>query len=153
MKHTDNYSQKADNFLKRSLKGYVRFFRGILWLLAAVCLVVLTGFLIVYPLWYFASGYKDGYSLASLSFLLLSIVFFLTGRLRASIRGAGNPGIWFKKKFRAFFKKLVFVFLAAAALYAMIFLFARGYILAASGITLVYLVILGVVLAGRRDSA
>jgi hypothetical protein len=153
VKHTDSYSQKSDSFLRRSLQGYARFFRGILWLLAAICLVGLTGFLIVYPLWYFASGYKNGYSLASLSFLLLAVLFFLAGRLRASVRGAGGFGLWLKTKFRAFVKKALFVFLAAAALYLMFFLFARGYVLAASGIALVYLVIVGVVLAGRRDSA
>ncbi|MDR1626221.1 MAG: hypothetical protein LBT33_06735 [Spirochaetia bacterium] len=153
MKHTDSYSQKPDNFLKRSLRGYARFFRGILWLIAATCLVGLTGFLVVYPLWYFASGYKNGYSLAALGFLLLAVFFFLVGKLKASVRGAGGFGLWLKTRFRAFLKRALFVFLAAAALYLIFFLFARGYIPVASGIALVYLVVLGVVLAGRRDSA
>ncbi|MDR1179678.1 MAG: hypothetical protein LBK44_04170 [Spirochaetales bacterium] len=151
MKHTDSYNQKPESFLKRSLKGYTRFFRGILWLVAAVCLVGLTGFLIVYPLWYFASNYKNGYSLTALGFLFLVAVFFLVGRMKASIRLAGGFGLWLKTKFKVFLKRVLFIFLAAAALYMVVFLFARGYILVASGAALVYFVVLGAVLAGRRN--
>jgi hypothetical protein len=152
VKHTESYSKKPDNLLKRSLRGYSRFFRGILWLLAAMALVALTGFIIVYPLWYFASAYKNGYNFAALGILFLTAAFILVRRLKTSIRSAGGPGSWMKTCFLRFVKKAARVFLATAVLYADVLLFARGYILAASGIALIYLLVLGVILAGRRDS-
>jgi hypothetical protein len=152
VKHTENYNQKPNNLLKRSLQGYCRFFRGILWFLAAAALVALTGFIIVYPLWHFASEYKNGYSLAALGILFLTMAFILVRKLKTSVRGAGGFGAWMKTSFLRFVKKAVYGFLAVLVLYIAVFLFAQGYILAASGIALVYLLVLGVVLAGRRDS-
>ncbi|MCL1817757.1 MAG: hypothetical protein FWG35_02415 [Spirochaetaceae bacterium] len=152
MKHTGNYNPKSPSFLRRSLTGYLRFFRGILWFALAVGLVVLTGFLIVYPLWYFASGYRNAYSLFALGVLLLALALALAGRLRSSVRGAGGFMPWLKTRFFRAARKVLCVLLAAGVLYALFFLFAHGYILPAAAGTLVYLVFLGVVLARRRES-
>jgi hypothetical protein len=150
VKPTANYNPKH-NFLARSLKGYLRFFRGILWLLVSFCLVALTGFLIVYPLWYFASGYRNAYSLFALGILLLAVLAVLAGKLRGSVRGAGGFELWINKRFFRAVKKTARVLLAAGALYALILLFARGYTLPAAAGSLAYLVFLGVALAGRRE--
>jgi hypothetical protein len=152
VKRTDNYNPKPTSFLRRSLTGYLRFFRGILWLLAAAGLVALTGFLIVYPLWYFASDYKNTYSLVALGILLLGAAFVFIRKLGTSIRGAGGFAQWIKTRFVRAAKKILSILLAVIALYAIILLFARGYILAALGMALVYIVLLGAVLAGRRES-
>ena len=151
MKHTENYKPKT-KLLQRSLAGYLRFFRGILWLAAAVGLVALTGFLIVYPLWYFASHYKNAYSFFALGVLLFALALALTGKLRSSIRIAGGLAAWLRTRFFHTVKKFLSVLLAMGILYAIVFLFARGYVLTAGAGTLVFLVFLGVVLAGRRQS-
>ena len=152
MKRTESYKPKSPNFLRRSLAGYLRFFRGILWLAVAVGLVVLTGFLIVYPLWYFASGYKNIYSLFAMGVLCLALAFALAGRLRSSVREAGGLGSWLRTRFFRTVKKIVCVLFAVGVLYALVFLFVHGYTLTAGALTLVYLVFLGAVLAGRRES-
>jgi hypothetical protein len=151
VKPTNAYNPKH-NLLARSLKGYLRFFRGILWLPASFVLVALTGLCIVYPLWYFASGYKNAYSLFALGVLLAAALFALAGKLKSSVHSAGGFGLWIKKRLFLAVKKTARFLLAALALYGLILLFVRGYILAASGGTLVYLVFLGIVLAGRRES-
>jgi hypothetical protein len=151
VKPTNSYNPKH-NFLARSLKGYLRFFRGILWLPASFFLVALTGLCIVYPLWYFASGYKNAYSLFALGVLLAAELFALAGKLKNSIHGAGGFGLWLKKRFFRAVKKTAYALLAALALYGLILLFARGHTLVAAGGTLVYLVFLGIILAGRRES-
>jgi hypothetical protein len=152
VKRTNNYNPRRNSLLVRSLKGYLRFFRGILWLLAALGLAAVTGFLIVYPLWYFASGYKNTYSLFALGLLVLAAVFVFVRRLWASIRGSGGVFSWIKTRFFQTVKKILCILLAVMVLYLIILLFARGYILTASGIALVYIVLLGAVLAGRRES-
>ena len=152
MKRTDIYRQKQNSFLRRSLHGYLRFFRGILWILIAVCLVALTGFLIVCPLWYFASEYRGAYSLFALGILFLTALAYLAGRFKTQVRAAGGLYAWLTTKLWKQIKKLARVFLAVLALYGVILLFTRGYTLAAAGGALVYLVFLGVILAGRRES-
>ena len=152
MKHSENYNRKAHSFLRRSLKGYLRFFRGILLLAAAVGLVGLTGFLIVYPLWYFASGYKNVYSLSALGVLFLALALALAGRLRSSFRSAGGFLPWLRTRFFHAIKKFFCVLFAAGVLYGLVFLFVRGYVLSAAAGALVYLVFLGAFFAGRRES-
>ena len=152
MKHTESYNPKSPSFLRRSLNGYLRFFRSILWFAVAVGLVALTGFLIVYPLWYFASGYKNAYSLFALGVLFLALAVALAGRLRGSVRSAGGFMPWLRTRFCRAIKKTVCVLLAAGVLYALILLFAQGYVLTAGMGTLISLVFLGAVLAGRRES-
>ena len=152
MKRTDSYRHKRINFLQRSLNGYLWFFCGILWVLLAVCLVALTGFLIVYPLWYFASAYKNTYSLFALCILFLALLIWFAGRLREQIRAAGSFSAWLATRFLVTAKKLARFFIAILSLYGLIFLFARGYTLPAAGGVLVYLLFLGVILGGRRKS-
>ena len=152
MKRTDSYKHRQNSLLKRSLYGYLRFFRSILWILAAVCLVALTGFLIVYPLWYFASEYKNTYSLFALGILFLVMLIFFAGKLKVELRITGGIGLWFSSRFFPAIKKLIRVFIAIAALYGIIILFARGHTLIGAGVSVVFLLFLGVMLGGRRES-
>jgi hypothetical protein len=138
--------------LLRSLKGYLRFFRGILWLFIALGLIAVSGFIIVYPLWYFAAGHRNLYTIFSAGLLLLAAVYVLFRKLRRAVRGAGGPGPYVRTRFFKKAKKLLFLFLAVLALYGIILLFIRGWFLAASGTSLIYVILLGVVLAGRSES-
>ena len=152
VKRTEHYKPKTSRLLQRSLKGYLRFFRGILWFAVAMGLVALTGFLIVYPLWFFSSGYKTIYSFFALGILFLALALALAGKLRNSCKDAGGFALWLRTRFSRTLKKIFRVFLALGLLYVLVFLYAHGYLIAAVAGTLVYLVFLGVALAGRRES-
>ena len=89
MKHTQN-SRHTSNFLERSLNGYILFFQGILWFFAAIIIIAASGFLIVYPLWYFASEYKNLYSIFALCVLLSGALYILIRKLKHGIRSAGG---------------------------------------------------------------
>jgi hypothetical protein len=114
--------------------------------------IAVSGFILVYPLWYFAAGYKNLYTLFSISILLLAAVYVLVRKLRQAVRGAGGSGRYIRVRLFKKAKKLFFLFLLILALYGIILLFIRGHFLAASGMALICVIFLGAVLAGRSET-
>lgn len=137
--------------LKESLLGYGRFFRRILWLIAAAAAVALTSLLIVYPLWYLAFRYRNFYTVFAILVILLTVLFFTVRKILGSVRSAGGPAGYAKKVILPGLRKASAWLLAAFGLYCIILLFARGLFPAGAAAVAVYAVFFGRLLGSRHE--
>ncbi|MDR2587977.1 MAG: hypothetical protein LBC67_00990 [Spirochaetales bacterium] len=151
MKHTSSYKNRRPDFLVKSLQGYVAFFRGVLWLAVCLVLTAASGFAIVYPLWFFATGYKNLYSVFSLCVLFLAALGVFLFRLKREVGLCGGVRSYLGLRVAPKAKRAALFLAALFALYGIILLFLRGYFFAGLAAGLVYFVFLGVFLAGRRE--
>jgi hypothetical protein len=141
------------DFIRKSLRGFKTTARKALWAAAAVLAVGLSACLIVVPLWFFSSRYKDGYAGFALLLGAGAAVFLVGRKVRAAWKEAGSFRRFALRHFRPAAKKTAGIAAAAAGLYGLALLFAKGHIAAGIAAGALYALFLGFLLSFRGDAS
>lgn len=128
--------------LRRVLRGYARVGSWILHLISLAAAAAIVSLAIVVPLWLAATRATEAYTVAVITLTAAGILTALLRRVRGQSIGAVIPII----------KTAGRVLAILALIYALVFLFVRGYTTAAIVITLAGLVWVGYAAAGRRTT-
>jgi hypothetical protein len=138
--------------LKKSLRGYKQSAKRALWIAAALAAVGISAFVLVFPLWYVSSHYRNQYTGFSLLLIFLSILVVVTRKILSEIRRAGNFRRFAVQSLLPAAGKTAAYLAAAAGLYGVVLLFARNHIPTGMAAAALLALFLGFLLSVRDES-
>lgn len=152
VKPEKNYSPPILDILRESLRGYKRLFCRLVWIALALAATAISGFFIVFPLWYLSARHKDLYGLLSLLVLFSTGLFYCVKKVRDGVENAGGLRGYGKNILLPRLRKILVLSAAALGLYGILFLFAKDLVIPGIVGAVLYVVFLGTVLSSRRES-
>ena len=135
------------------VKGYGRLLKGALILAAAGIGILLSGYLIVYPLWLLSNRHKSLYGILALVLLVTLVLVLAVRRLGRTIAASGGLGTYLKKRFFPFLIRCFAALIGAGFLYFGVLCFSRGSLIAGVLASGLFILFLGFVLFSRHDPA
>lgn len=135
-------SSSAARTARRIVRGYTVLGLRLLHIIALVGGAILVAFAIVVPLWLAATRATEAYTVAVIVIIAVALIGAVVRRIRDQGTGTVIPIL----------KVAGRILGVLAGIYAMVFLFARGYTAAAAFIAVAGLVWLGYAAAGNRST-
>ncbi len=112
-------------------------------------LIGFLGFLAVFPLWFFSTHHRRGYSIFVLSVLAFLLIFLLTRRLIRSYKQHANAVSFLRHIILPAVVKIGRVSLYILSIYGIVLLYVYGLYLAAVSVSLIFLLLLAYFKYGR----
>jgi hypothetical protein len=132
----------ATPIFSRVLRGYLGIFKAVGFILALLGASAGLGFLVAWPLWFFATSSRLAYSIFTTAVLCAGVAYFVFNKIRRrQPRGYGRPGN--RRPLGAAALILLWVVLLAAGAYLVILLALRGMYILAIPVSILLLAALG----------
>jgi hypothetical protein len=108
---------------------------------------VLSGVLIVFPLWYISTRHKDVYGVSALGIIGLLAAAALGKKVYADMRNAGGMTGYMKRRVVPLLRKTAAALSAALGLYGIVLLFAHKNYTLGIGALFIYIIFFGMLLS------
>jgi hypothetical protein len=145
-------SNKVLSLAFRAAEGYLRIFKRIGLLLAALFFIGLSGLIIALPLWFFSVNYSAFYSIGFGAILTVAILVIVVRRVLRSASTHSNIGAFLKASVYPAIRRFLVWIAGIAGLYCCLLLFVYAGLVAGATSLIAYLIIFGLLVFSKRPA-
>ncbi|MEW5817496.1 MAG: hypothetical protein AB1798_19125 [Spirochaetota bacterium] len=140
----------VNELLKKIFSGYLNTAKKLVVVLLFLALTGLTSAIVVFPLWYLATEHREVFTILVFFLFLSLVIFAVVMKVIRAFRPHQNPKEKISAFLRRFSARLLILLFFLSAVYLLAFLYTSGILLAAVPLTILFILILGYILYGRK---